>query len=183
MENSELTGPIGNERANIGPAEVLLGQTTLLRKVIAGLGLSGGDADDVLQTVSVKCLNHATAFTNEHQCRRWLIRVTTNECITRHRRIRRFRRHAQEIAEHRTPPAAHGPAENAIAAEQINAVQTALRDLDEALLRPLVLRYFCDLSSAEIGEILQMPASTVRGALRQGRMALALALMKRGIER
>ena len=183
MENSELTGPTGGEPASIEPAEVFLTQTTLLRKVIAGLGLSGGDADDVLQTVSVKCLNHTTVFADRHQCCRWLIRVTTNECITKHRRARRFRRHAAGIAERRLRRAVKGPAENAIATEQIDAVQMALRDLDEALLRPLVLKYFCDLSSAEIGDILEMPASTVRGALRQGRMALAQALLKRGIER
>jgi RNA polymerase sigma-70 factor (ECF subfamily) len=73
--------------------------------------------------------------------------------------------------------------ESAISAEQIGAVQQALDEMDDALLRPLVLRYFGDLNSGEIGEILEMPASTVRAALRQGRIALARALMKRGIAR
>ena len=59
----------------------------------------------------------------------------------------------------------------------------ALRDLDDGLLRPLVLRYFCDLTSAEIGEILALPAPTVRSLLHKGRLALAKALMKRGVER
>ena len=53
----------------------------------------------------------------------------------------------------------------------------------KALSKPLVLKYFCDLTSAEIGETLEMPASTVRSLLRKGRLALARALMKRGIER
>jgi DNA-directed RNA polymerase specialized sigma24 family protein len=67
--------------------------------------------------------------------------------------------------------------------EQRDAVQGALHDLADELLQPLVLRYFCDQSSAQIGEILSLPASTVRSALCKGRMALAKALMKRGIER
>lgn len=70
-----------------------------------------------------------------------------------------------------------------MSAERLAAVHKALSDLDDGLLRPLVLRYFCDLTSAEIGEILDMPAPTVRSTLCKGRMALAKALMKRGIER
>ena len=70
MENSELRGRAGGEPARIEPAKVFLAQTALLRKVIAGLGLSGSDADDILQSVSVKCLSHATAFADRHQCRR-----------------------------------------------------------------------------------------------------------------
>ncbi|UCD53634.1 MAG: hypothetical protein JSW27_09585 [Phycisphaerales bacterium] len=55
--------------------------------------------------------------------------------------------------------------------------------MDDEWLKPLVLRYFCDMKSAEIGQTLEMPASTVRSLLRKGRLALAQALMKRGIER
>jgi DNA-directed RNA polymerase specialized sigma24 family protein len=85
-----------------------------LRKVIAGMSLRAGDAEDVLQTVSVKCFSHAPAYTDRGQCRRWLIRVTTNECITKHRRALRFRRHAASIIERRPRPATNGPVQNAI---------------------------------------------------------------------
>jgi len=95
----------------------------------------------------------------------------------------RFRRHAVSIVERKCRPVASGPVESAVSSEQVEAVQQALRDLDDDLLRPLVLKYFCDLSSAEIGATLAMPASTVRSLLRKGRLALAKALMKRGIER
>lgn len=181
-DNLDEAEPTGGDLATVRPAEVFLAETPLLRKVIAGLGLRMGDADDVLQTVSVKCLNHATAFANRHQCRRWLIRVTTNECLTEHRRIGRFRKHAAGIVERRPRPIAKGPVQSAVSSEQLGAVQEALRDLDDEFLRPLVLRYFCDLSSAEIGETLDIPASTVRSLIRNGRLALARALTERGIE-
>lgn len=183
QENLDSAGPAGGDLADVKLSEVFLAERALLRKVVAGLGLRGGDAEDVLQTVSLKCLDHTTAFANRCQCRRWLIRVTTNECITEHRRVRRFRQHAPDIVERRQRPAVNGPVQSAVSSEQLEAVQEALRDLDEELLRPLVLKYFCDLSSAEIGETLDMPASTVRSALRKGRMALAKTLMQRGIER
>ena len=183
MDNSELSGSANGDRADIKPAEVFLAETPLLRKGVAGLGLRAGDADDVLQTVSLKCLNHATAFANRRQCRRWLIRVTTNECLTEYRRLGRFRKHAPGIVEHRPRPAANGPVQSAVSSERLEGVREALRDLDDEFLRPLVLKYFCDLSSAEIGETLDMPASTVRSLIRKGRLALAKALTKRGIER
>jgi len=182
-ENAESTGSSDNRAARVRPAEVFLAETDLLRKVIAGMGLRSGDAEDVLQTVSIKCLDHASAFAEPSQCRRWLIRVTMNECVTEHRRRRRFRRHATGIAKHGRGLAAKDPAQDAISSEQRDAVQGALHDLADELLQPLVLRYLCDQSSAQIGEILSLPASTVRSALCKGRMALARALMKRGIER
>jgi RNA polymerase sigma factor (sigma-70 family) len=175
--NSDPTG------ANVKPAEVFLAEAALLRKVVAGLGLRMSDAEDVLQAVSLKCLNHTPTFADRCQCRRWLIRVTTNECITKHRRRLRFHKHIAGIVEHRPRPTAKGPVQSAVSSEQLEAVQETLRDLDDEVLRPLVLKYFCDLSSAEIGETLNMPASTVRSLLRKGRLALARALTKRGIER
>ena len=182
-ENSDFAGSAGGNLAQIKLAEVFLAERALLRKVVAGMGLHAGDADDVLQTVSVKCFNHTTAFADRRGCLQWLIRVTTNECVTEHRRRRRFRRHAADIVEHRPQATPNGPVESIVSSEQLEGVQEALRDLDDELLRPLVLRYFCDLSSAQIGDILELPASTVRSMLRQGRTALAKALMNRGIER
>ena len=182
-ENAESTGSSDNRAARVRPAEVFLAEAALLRKVIAGMGLRAADAEDVLQTVSIKCLDHPSAFAERAECRRWLIRVTMNECVTEHRRRRRFHRHAAGIAERGRGLAANGPAQDAISLEQRDAVQGALHDLAGELLQPLVLRYFCDQSSAQIGEILSLPASTVRSALCKGRMALAKALMKRGIER
>lgn len=183
VENADLAGPPRETPADVKPAQVFLAERALLRKIVAGMGLRAGDAEDVLQTVSVKCLSRATTFANRRQCLRWLIRVTTNECITEHRRVRRFRGHAGKIAKRRSQVTASGPVKSAVSAEQLTAVQEALREIDEGLLRPLVLRYFCDLTSAEIGEILDMPAPTVRSMLCKGRLALAKALMKRGIER
>jgi RNA polymerase sigma factor (sigma-70 family) len=177
QDNSDPTGAI------VEPAEIFLAEGALLRKVVAGLGLRGGNAEDVLQTVSLKCLHYTGAFANRCQCRRWLIRVTTNECITEHRRVGRFRKHALGIVEHRSQTGPSGPVQSAVASEQLEAVREVLRDLDDEMLKPLVLKYFCDLSSAEIGETLEMPASTVRSLLRKGRLAMAQALMKRGIER
>jgi RNA polymerase sigma factor (sigma-70 family) len=164
----------------IKPADVLVTEFGRLKRVIAGMGLRAADAEDVLQAVSVKSLAGSERFADHRQCVRWLIQVTTNECITEHRRRSRFRRKAPAIAD-RTPAQEDCPVENAAASERFEAVQEALRDLDDEQLKPLALKYFCGFSSGEIGEILGMPAPTVRAALCRARMTLAKSLMSRGI--
>jgi len=81
-----------------------------------------------------------------------------------------------------TDAASKPTAEKAIQAEELEIVRQNLQKLDDTLLPPLVLRYFCALNSREIAEILDLPASTVRGRLRDARMILANRLQKRGLE-
>ncbi len=183
LENPEATTSIDESPDEVRLTEVFLAEGPLLRKIVAGMGLGGADAEDVLQVVSVKCLRESSAFADRRQCLRWLVRVTTNECITEHRRRRRFLKQVPVLLERSGPALPSGPVESTLSAERLEAVRAALRDLDDDLLRPLVLRYFGDLSSAEIGESLQLPASSVRSLLRKGRLALAKALTKRGIDR
>ena len=56
----------------------------------------------------------------------------------------------------------------------------ALTELSETLLVPLLLRYFCDMNSTEIGDILKVTPSTVRSRLQDARLSIARALIKRG---
>ncbi len=73
-------------------------------------------------------------------------------------------------------------AENVIVAEELEIVRKSLQELDNSLLTPMVLRYFCDLNSKEVGKILSLSPSTVRSRLREARMILAKRLIERGVE-
>ena len=57
-----------------------------------------------------------------------------------------------------------------------------LHQMDESLQVPLAMRYFCELNSTKIGEILELEPGTVRKRLHKGRIILADALLKKGIE-
>ena len=115
---------------------------------------------------------------------RWLIKVTVNRCLMEHRRRRTFSRHAQEILKRRqkAKTASRATDEKVIIAEELEIVRESLKKLDDSLLAPMVLRYFCDLNSKEIGEILDISPSTVRSRLREARMILAKGLLERGVE-
>ena len=162
---------------------ILLGQFGHLKRIIAGMGLSASDAEDVLQDVAIQALKQPGKWRSEEEGVRWLIKVTVNGCLMEHRRRRSFRRRASEIMKRwsETRGGSKGPGEKAIAAEELEMVREGLRELDGSLLTPMVLRYFCDLSSTEIGQMLELKPATVRSRLREARMTLAERLIERGV--
>jgi len=160
-----------------------------LKRIIAGMGLSASDGEDVLQDVSIRALKQQrsgsqTARMSREDSVKWLIKVTINRCLMEHRSRRTFRRHATEILKRRleTKTASKPAVENIIVDEELEIVRGSLQKMDESLLAPMVLRYFCDLNSKQVGEILALSPSAVRSQLREARMVLAKNLIKRGIE-
>ena len=160
-----------------------------LKRIIAGMGLNASDGEDVLQDVSIRAIKQSrggsrTALLNREDQVRWLIKATVNRCLMEHRRRRTFRRHAGEILKRRleTKTTSKSAVEKVIVAEELEIVRESLKKMDESLLAPMILRYFCDMNSKEIGEILTLSPSTVRSRLREARMILAKGLLERGIE-
>ncbi len=165
--------------------EIVQSELGRLKRIAAGMGLNGADAEDVVQDVSVQALKHLAKCRTRQGAVRWLIKVTVNRCLTEHRRRRSFRKHARDILRQRSRAVANpsGAEQKVAGAEELEIVRQALRQLDGRLLAPIVLTYFCDLGSQEVGRVLDMKASTVRSRLREGRMILARRLIQRGIKR
>lgn len=161
----------------------------LLKRIIAGLGLSASDSEDVLQDVSIRALkqqrnNSRIALLSREESVKWLIKVTVNRCLMEHRSRRTFQRQAREILkrQEQAGTASKGADEKAIVAEELEIVKESLQKLNDSLLAPMVLRYFCDLNSIEISEILTLSPPAVRSRLREARMILAKKLLERGVE-
>jgi len=163
--------------------DVFYAELGRLKRIAAGFGLSASDGEDVLQDVSIKVLERSGENRTHQEYIRWLTKVTVNRCLTEHRRRRSYHRQTHEIlkrrAELKTKP--NRTDEKVINAEELEIVRENLQKIDGALLAPVVLRYFCDLNSSQIGEILGLKASTVRSRLREGRMILAKRLLERGV--
>lgn len=164
--------------------DVFLAERERLKRIVAGMGLSASDGEDALQDVSIQALQRRDILAGKAESVRWLIKVTVNRCLIEHRRRRSFRCHAVEILKRREEIGTQSVRADgqAIAAEELEIVRETLQGLEGSLLVPLVLRYFCDLNSTEIGKILGLNQSTVRSRLREARMILAGQLMQRGIE-
>lgn len=164
--------------------EVLTAEIGCLKRIIAGMGLAASDGEDVLQDVSIKAMQKQGAFESREDGVRWLMKVTVNRCLMEHRRRRSFSRHAHEILKRRQQARTMSGAtdEKVMVAEELEIVRESMQKLDESLLGPMVLGYFCGLNSKEVGEILALSPSTVRSRQREARMILAKRLVERGVE-
>jgi len=173
----------GEKSSKLKLMDVFYSELGRLKRIAAGFGLSASDGEDVLQDVSIKVLERSGENRTHQEYIRWLTKVTVNRCLTEHRRRRSYHRHTHEIlkrrAEFKTKP--NRTDEKVINAEELEIVRENLQKIDGALLAPVVLRYFCDLNSTQIGEILGLKASTVRSRLREGRMILTKRLLERGV--
>ncbi|MCP4607876.1 MAG: RNA polymerase sigma factor [Planctomycetes bacterium] len=173
----------GEKASKLKLMDVFYAELGRLKRIAAGFGLSASDGEDVLQDVSIKALERSGENRTHLEYIRWLTKVTVNRCLSEHRRRRSYHRHTHEIlkrrAETKTKP--NRTDEKVINAEELEIVRENLQKIDGALLAPVVLRYFCDLNSGQIGEILGLKASTVRSRLREGRMILAKRLLERGV--
>ncbi|MBI3468727.1 MAG: sigma-70 family RNA polymerase sigma factor [Planctomycetes bacterium] len=152
-----------------------------LAKLAASLGLRAAQADDVLQDVYLAALHSANKSPRTAEdLRLWLFRITVNRCRLEHRRRGRWLRAIGGWL-HRSPSRVDvGPGEDLDRELESRLVRRAMLTLDEKWKLPLVLRYFCDFDSRQIGEILGIPDSTVRSRLRTGRHVLAQTLLDAG---
>jgi RNA polymerase sigma-70 factor (sigma-E family) len=93
-----------------------------------------------------------------------------------HLRARQVRDRAQPLRVAREPDS---PEAGAVMADDQRAVLDALRDLPDRQRDALVLRFYLDLSEAQIAETLGIKAGTVKTHVRRGLEALATTLEDR----
>ena len=128
------------------------------------------EAYDVVQEVFIKAMREQRLFNEEFKIKAWLFRVTSNLCFNQVRN--RKRRGA--ILDTMMKPEAFGAdqIETIFAGEQRGEVMAALDKLSEDHKEILILRYYDDLSYAEIAEVLQVKLGTVMSRLSRARVRL-----------
>jgi len=181
QEHAEEAAQMDTDTASAVPLmDVFLKELPLLKCIIAGMGFGRRDAEDIIQDVSVQVLKQRMENMSRPSAKAWLKRVTVNKCISEYRRRARFQRRVPAVFKRQQALAspALSPEGEMMQKEQADMLRQALNELDDSLLMPLVLRFFCDHNASEIAEILHVKASTVRSRLRKARMRLADTLMK-----
>ncbi len=122
-------------------------------------------AEDAAQEALARVMQSIGSLRRPELFRAWLLRIVTHEAW------RELRRHSRERpAAPDTLPAC--PAPTPLAAEERLDLEAALAALGPAHRLPLVLHYYSELSSAEIGAVLGIPAATVRFRLATARQRL-----------
>jgi len=97
----------------------------------------------------------------------WVRRVAWNLAMTRHKRLKIFRR----VPDHRVTP----PPTPESGLDRLDLV-VALRKLPHQIRRVVVLHYLADMSIADIVAELDVAEGTVKSWLRRGRTELAIDL-------
>jgi len=128
------------------------------------------EAYDLVQEVFIKAMREDRLFDQDFKIKAWLFRVTSNLCFNQIRN--RKRRGA--ILDSMMKPEAFGAdqIETIFAGEQRGEVLAALEQLSEDHKQILLLRYYDDLSYAEIADVLQVKLGTVMSRLSRARMRL-----------
>lgn len=126
---------------------------------------SQADADDVTQTVLLRLYENRKPFASEAHRRRWLVRVTLNEC-------RKFWRSPWRHTEDFAACAETLTFENPAHSEVFDAVMAL-----EAKYRVVVYLYYYEgYSLADIAALLHLPAGTVGTRLSRARAQLKQTL-------
>ena len=134
-----------------------------------------GDAEDAAQEIFVRIYRQLGRYDPARKFSTWTLAIATNYCIDQLRR-----RRMQLVPLENIIPWARareaGPEGEAITQEQRDEVQRLITQLPEKYRAPLVLRYFDELSCAEIAEVLGMPEGTVKTQIHRARKALGKLL-------
>ena len=152
-----------------------------LSRLIQVLGIGSANANDILQEVYLTAREKCPPALDFEDLRKWLIRVTVNRCRLEHRRTGRWRRAFLALTHLFDRRVQSAPAAESLSRdEQRHQVRRALQSLDANMRSLLVLRYFAEFDSTEIGRIMQLSEATVRCRLCRARRKLADRLRQTG---
>jgi RNA polymerase sigma-70 factor, ECF subfamily len=137
--------------------------------------MAGNDADaaDATQEALLAIVRGLPRFDGRSSFRTWSYRVAVNACLDEMRRRKRRPTTGLPDLERFDRPVYGGGPDDVAERMELDAALAALPDDFRAAV---VLRDVADLDYAEIAEVLQIPAGTVRSRIARGRMALARTL-------
>jgi RNA polymerase sigma-70 factor, ECF subfamily len=167
---------VAGSRSEINPAVLVETYSTLLFRVAHSILRSQAEAEDVVQDVFVRVLEHRGSLSAVRDMRVWLIRIAWNLAIDRRRRI-----NPDQMDESfaRALVAKSLPADEAI--DEARRMQLVLRELErlpKGERHVMLLSVVEELGTAELAEVLGRSESAVRALLFRARTRLRERLEK-----
>lgn len=136
------------------------------------------EAEDVVQETFLRVYMNLHRYDETLKFSTWIFRIATNLCIDRLRRRRPVYSLDADMTDHEgagsdgyalLPSNERTPEAHLVVSETREQVQLAIASLPDKYKSVIVLRYLHDLSLQEIGDILDMPISTVKTRVHRGR--------------
>ena len=159
-----------DSRSEVDPAALVETYSAVLFRVAHSVLRSHAEAEDVVQDVFVRVLEHRRSLTEVRDMRVWLVRVAWNLALDRRRRIRPEQMDegfAQSLV------ASSVPADKALdEAQRMTAVLRELERLPRGERHVLLLAAIEELGTAEMAAVLGRSESAVRALLFRARTRL-----------
>jgi RNA polymerase sigma-70 factor (ECF subfamily) len=136
------------------------------------------EASEITQETFIAALRSLPSYQEKQSFKAWLYTITLNHSRSRLRKRRvleRLRTTLTAVFQVETQKQ-NSPEETLVQSEEEAAVWNALHQLDERYRTVVVLRYFHELSIAEISEILSIHEGTIHSRLHYAREKLRNAL-------
>ena len=135
-----------------------------------------GDPDaaaEVTQQVFLKLLRDVSRFRGDAAFSTWLYRLTVNACVDRARRRKTAASSADQAVLEALPAPGRTLEERFAGREHQGAIRAAIASLPATLRAAILLRYFDDLSYADMAAALDCSIGTVASRLSRGHRLLA----------
>ena len=142
------------------------------------------EAEEVTQEVFVNAYRSLATFRTEYRFGTWLYRIAYNRAIDEKRKPRFSRAHVPEDVLI-TVPAGNtdsNPLAQAEMREHQRAIWSCLEELPDLYRAVVHLHYWMECSMEETGELLGIPAGTVKSYLYRARQLLGSIMKKKGID-
>jgi RNA polymerase sigma-70 factor (ECF subfamily) len=134
------------------------------------------EAEDVVQETFLRVYKNLDRYDENQKFSTWIYRIATNLCIDRLRK----RKPSYSIDAEMTDGEGTdwhsmlasddaGPDEELILSETQQNIREAIQTLPDKYKSVVILRYLHDMSLQEIGEVLEMPVTTVKTRVHRGR--------------
>lgn len=140
------------------------------------------DAEDVTQESFVTAFRSLRTYRGDGSLRAWLLRIATRQAFRRLTQ-RRATVELAEVPEPRLADASNEPTRVVLDLESRREVRDAVAALPEPYREVVALRFFADLTLAEVAEATDRPLNTVKTHLRRGLERLRPTLGTRGADR
>jgi RNA polymerase sigma-70 factor, ECF subfamily len=177
-ECSLVLSSMEGARSEIDLAALVETHSTLLFRVAYSVLRSRAEAEDVVQDVFVRVLEHRRSLLAVRDLRVWLVRIAWNLAIDRRRRIRP-EQFDESFAE--SLAGSSVPADEVLdEAQRLKSVLYELERLPKAERHALLLFAIEELGTAEMAEVLGRSESAVRALLFRARTRLRERLERGG---
>lgn len=132
-----------------------------------------GEAEDATQETFVRMYTKLHTFQPDRKLSSWVFSIASHYCIDRLRRRRGdWLSLDDEPVAAVVPSRLRGPEEDALRGEVRDEVQQMVNRLAPAYRVPLLLRYWYDLSYAEIAEVMGLSVQAVKSRLHRARLQI-----------